>query len=81
MEKIEEAAAAEAAMGEHCKTVCGEGGTVPVSAAEYQQLIACRVMLDMILCSKSEHGYYDSAVLDAAGTIRGQCLRGGRHGT
>jgi hypothetical protein len=46
-------------------TIAAEG-VVTIPTNEYGSLIACRTILDMILTSKSEAGYFDSAVLKAA---------------
>ena len=44
---------------------------IEISVVEYQNYIACRVLLDMILDSiKNESGYADSAVLKSAKAIR-----------
>jgi len=74
LEKTEKKVVAEATIDEPFKLIFEAHDTVPVSVAEYQNLTACRVLLDMILTSKSEGGYYDSAVLKAAESVRGLYL-------
>ena len=74
MERTEKSVVAEATIEESFKLKFEAYDTVPVSVAEYQNLTACRVILDMILSSKSEGGYFDSAVLKVAESIRARYL-------
>jgi len=48
--------------------------TVPVSIAEYQNLVACRVILDMILNDISSDGSVCEGITKAAHDIRGLYL-------
>lgn len=50
-------------------TIAAEG-VVTISTTEYGQLVACRTMLDMILSSRRDSGYTDSAVANCAHELR-----------
>jgi len=51
-----------------------EQDTVPVKIVEYQNLIACRVILDMILNDIGSDGSVCEAITKAAHDIRGLYL-------
>lgn len=44
--------------------------TVTVSNLEYRELIACQTMLDMIIISRKESGYYSDNVIAYAEKLR-----------
>lgn len=51
-------------------TITAEG-VVTLSTAEYNRLVACTAMLDMILASRNEiGGYPNSVVVNCAGYLR-----------
>ena len=44
--------------------------TITLTVSEYRNLVSCMTMLDVILNSKSESGYYDCATIKSVEALR-----------